>query len=100
MNSLSSTQRKKLRALAHHLDPVVLIGKNGVTGALMVAVRDALMSHELIKVKFNVFKGEKKTLSTQIAQGSGAEIAGIFGNVLILYREHPEPERRKIDLGG
>lgn len=100
MNSLSSAQRKKLRAIAHHLDPVVYVGKQGVTEALMSAIGDALLSHELIKVKFNDFKGEKKALSAQIAENSGAEIAGLIGNVLILYREHPDPEKRKIETGG
>ena len=98
MNLLSSAQRKKLRALAHHLDPVVYVGKHGVTEALLAAVTEALDAHELIKVKFNDFKSEKKALSAQIAETSGAEIAGLIGNVMILYREHPDPEKRKIDL--
>ena len=99
MNSLSSAQRKKLRALAHHLKPVVYVGKQGLTDGLMTAVEDALLSHELIKVKFNDFKGEKKAIGERIAADAHAEIAGVVGNVLILYREHPEEEKRKITLG-
>lgn len=98
MNSLSSAQRKKLRALAHHLKPVVYIGKQGLTDGLLSAVDDALLAHELIKIKFNDFKGEKKAMSERIAADAHAEIAGIVGNVLILYREHPEEDKRAIKL--
>lgn len=99
MNSLSSAQRKKLRALAHHMDPVVYVGKQGMTDSLLAAVDDALMAHELIKVKFNDFKTEKRPMSDQIAAQAHAAVAGIVGNVLILYRPHPEEEKRKIALG-
>lgn len=98
MTELSSAQRKQLRSLAHHVKPVVYVGKQGLTDGLLSAVEDALLSHELIKVKFNDFKEEKKSISERIAAHAGAQVAGIIGNVLILYREHPEPERRAIRL--
>lgn len=85
--------------MAHHLKPVVYIGKQGLTDGLLSAVDDALLAHELIKVKFNDFKGEKNAISEQIASGAQAQIAGMIGNILILYRPHPEEEKRTIKLG-
>ena len=93
MNSLTSAQRKQLRALAHHLKPVVMVGKQGVTEALLAAVNDALDSHELIKVKFQDFKEDRKALSEQIAQASQSHIAGIIGHVLILYRQQEDEDQ-------
>lgn len=98
MDSLTSAQRKQLRALAHHLQPVVYVGKQGLTDALVQAVDEALVSHELIKVKFNDFKGEKQAISEQIAAQTRASLAGIIGNIAILYRQHPEEEKRRIRL--
>lgn len=98
VNPISSAQRKKLRALAHHLKPVVYVGKHGVTEALISAVNDALESHELIKVKFNDFKDQKNELAGRIAEETKSEIAGLVGHVLTLYREQEDQDKRKIVL--
>lgn len=98
MPPLSSAQRKFLRGLAHHLDPVVLVGKQGVSDMLVRAILEALEAHELIKIRFNEFKNEKKKLTDEIARRTGAEIAGMIGHVAILFRPHPDPEKRKITL--
>jgi RNA-binding protein len=97
---ITSAQRKKLRALAHHLEPVVMIGKQGLTPAVTSAADRALHDHELIKVRFLEFKDEKKSLTARLAESTRSEIAGILGHVAILYREHADPEKRKIDLGS
>ena len=57
MNNLSSTQRSFLRSQAHHLEPVVLIGKNGVSIGTIESVNKALEARELIKIKFREYKG-------------------------------------------
>jgi RNA-binding protein len=98
MSELSSGQRKELRSLAHHLDPVVLIGNNGVTENLMRSIEAALDAHELIKIRFNEHKDSKKDLTAKIAADTGACVAGIIGHVAILYREHPKADKRKIRL--
>jgi RNA-binding protein len=100
MTDLTSTQRKYLRSQAHHLDPVVLVGKQGITETLLRAVDAALEAHELIKMRFNDFKPEKKALTAQVAEHSHCQVAGILGHVAILYREHPEEEKRKIRIPG
>lgn len=98
MNELSSTQRKALRSQAHHLEPVVLIGKNGVTDTLIRSTEDALQAHELIKVRFNDHKDSKKEMTAELAEATHAQVAGIIGHVAILYRQHEKADKRKIQL--
>lgn len=98
MPSLTSSQRKFLRSEAHHLDPVVLIGKAGVTDALIGAINAALESHELIKVRFNDFKDQKVALIEDIQARTRSERCGMLGHVAILYRQQPDAEKRKIVL--
>ena len=95
---MTSQQRKELRSLAHHLDPVVMIGKAGVTEGVVAATVKALDAHELIKVRFLEFKDEKKGLTEELAAATSSEVAGIIGHVSILYKEHPDADRRKIEL--
>lgn len=98
MADLTAAQRKYLRSQAHHLHPVVLVGRNGVTETVLDSVDRALLAQELIKVRFNEHKDEKKALTQDIAAATGAHVAGIIGHVAILYREHPEPEKRVLRL--
>lgn len=98
MHALSSAQRKELRGLAHHLDPLVFIGKQGLTDTVVKSADESLQANELIKVRFIEHKKEKKELSAEIAQRCEAQIAGIIGHVLILYRQHPDAEKQKIGL--
>lgn len=100
MKDLKGSDRKYLRGLAHALDPLVYVGKQGVTDALIGAVNEALDSHELIKVKFNDHKDEKKELSAEIEQRTESNVVGLIGNVAILYREQPDEEKRRIRLPG
>jgi RNA-binding protein len=98
MNDMNSSQRKQLRALAHHLTPVSYVGKNGLSPALIESVRVALDDHELIKVKFIEGKEERKASSEKIAAETDSNLVGLIGNIAILYREHPDPEKRTIAL--
>ena len=96
MEQLKGSQRKYLRAQAHHLKPFVLIGRNGINKQVIGSVDLALKDHELIKIKFGEFKEAKKEISAEIAQFTKSEVVEIIGNIAILYRQHPEPEKRKI----
>ncbi len=98
MNELTGAQRKYLRSLAHHLDPVCYIGKNGVTDAVIHSVSMALDAHELIKVKFNDHKDEKRTLAGELETATESHMVGLIGNIAILYREQSDPEKRLIAL--
>ena len=97
---LKGFQRKYLRGLAHDLKPTVWVGQKGMTEALTAQASEALDQHELIKVKFNDFKDpeDKKEIGGWLEEDTGASIVGMIGHTLILYRPHPDPEKRKITL--
>ena len=94
MNNLSSSERRFLRSEAHHLEPVVLIGKNGVTGGTINTINKALDSKELIKIKFREFKGEKQILSEKVAKLTNSAVVEIIGHTLIIFRQNPDLEKQ------
>ena len=94
MNNLSSSERSFLRSQAHHLEPVILLGKNGVTGGAINTINKTLYSRELIKIKFREFKDEKQILSEKIADLTNSAVVGIIGNILILFRQNPDLEKQ------
>ena len=98
MEKMKGSARKNLRSLAHHLKPVVIVGKNGINSQLIASTEVALNDHELIKVRFGEFKEEKKEISAEIAQATKSEMVGIIGNIAIFYRQHHEPGKRKIKI--
>ncbi|MGH7488901.1 MAG: ribosome assembly RNA-binding protein YhbY [bacterium] len=95
---LSGAQRKHLRGLAHHVNPVVHVGRNGVTDPVIQEIAEALDSHELIKVKLVDPQGRKKDLANEIASRSGGTRVGLVGNIVTLYRQHPDLEKRKVEV--
>ncbi len=100
--ALTSFQKKYLRALAHGLKPVVLIGQKGVSDTLIQAVDSALADHELIKVRFNEFKekSQKMVIIAEVEQNCHCRLAGLIGHTAIFYRQNSDPEQRKIMLPG
>lgn len=95
---LSGAQRKFLRGQAHHLKPLVHIGRNGLTESSLTQLDEGLADHELVKVKFLEFKDQKKELVARMEERLNAEAVGLIGHMAILYRRHPDPEKRKIRL--
>ena len=100
MNNLSSSDRSFLRSQAHHLEPVVLIGKNGISDGTVEAVNKALEARELIKIKFREFKDNKQSISDEIAASANCHVVGIIGHTVILYRQNSDPEKQNIRLPG
>lgn len=100
MNELTGAQRRYLRGLAHALRPHIMVGKAGVTDALVTALDDSLLAHELVKVKFNDFKDEKRELAETLRERTGSHLVGLLGNIATLYRPHPDQEQRGIVLPG
>lgn len=92
MEGISASEKKNLKAKAHYLKPVVQIGHKGMTKALIKAIDDALVAHELIKIQFLDFKEEKRELAQEISKETASAIIGMIGNVLVLYRKNPEDE--------
>jgi RNA-binding protein len=88
--AITTKQAAHLRALAHHLSPVVQIGKEGLNDSVVAAVKVALENHELIKVKLpQVEKAERKALTTAMASATASHVAGEIGRVAVLYKRHP-----------
>ena len=100
MDDLKGSDRRYLRGLANNLEPIVYVGKNGLTEALVAAVDDALNSHELIKMKFNDFKGEKREIAASVVEQTQSHLIAIIGNIATLYRQQEDKEKRKITLPG
>ena len=98
--ALSGSEKKYLRGLAHSLKPVVFIGQKGMTGSVITALDEAFNKHELIKIKFNEFKekDEKQEIITAITAKTGGSLCGLIGHTAIFFRQHPDPEKRKIDF--
>lgn len=82
-------QRKHLRGLAHAFKPVVQVGHDGVTDGVLAAVETALLDHELIKVRLHE-PDDKRAMAESLAARSGAELCGLVGHTVILYRAHPD----------
>jgi RNA-binding protein len=96
MKKLTGKEKACLRGLAHSLNPVVHIGKNGLSDSVIAQLEDALERHELIKVKFIDWKDEKKELSEKIEDKLNCEIVGSIGHIYIFFRENADKEQRKI----
>lgn len=94
--NLTKKQVQHLKALAHHLNPVVMIGNNGLTEGVLAETEVALTHHELIKVKIAGEDREMKTLiADAIVRETGAYNVQIIGKILVIYRPS---EARKIIL--
>jgi len=93
--TLTSRQRAFLRGTAHVLEPVVHVGQAGVSDAVLRSVDEALTAHELIKVRLHE-PDDKKADAAALAAGTGAELCGLVGHTVILYR--PDPDDPKIVL--
>lgn len=87
---MQAIDRKKFKAQAHTLNPVVMIGQAGLTGAVLAEIELALNSHELIKVRIRAEREERKKLSEKICQDTGATLIQCIGQITVIYRVKPE----------
>jgi RNA-binding protein len=96
---LTSHDRKQLRQIAHHLDPVVIVGDHGVSDALIAETDRALTDHELIKVKVqNTDREARATAAEALASACNAEIVQSIGKIRVLYRRNPDAKPRLSNL--
>ena len=83
-------QIKELKAKAHKLEPVVIIGAKGVTEEVLAEIDRALKAHELIKVRAPALeRGERNTVLTRVCERTGAQPVQQVGKVFVLYRKNP-----------
>jgi RNA-binding protein len=97
--NLGIRDRKRLRQIAHHLDPVIIVGDQGVSDAVVAETDRALTDHELIKVKVQSGDREERALATAALAGAcSAEVVQAIGRVVVLYRRNPEAKPRLSNL--
>ncbi|WP_454781319.1 ribosome assembly RNA-binding protein YhbY [Legionella sp. WA2022007384] len=91
---MDTALKKSLKAQAHHLKPVVLLGAKGLTEAVIAETDIALISHELIKVKINGAEREDRIImADELCQQLQAELVQMIGNTLIMYRKNEEKHK-------
>ena len=91
---MDSAERKALKARAHNLEPVVLIGSKGVTDEVIAEIDRALKAHELIKVRApGLDRHQRADALGSIVERTKAENVQHIGKVFKAYRNHPRHQR-------
>ena len=92
---ISSKDKQKLKGLAHSIKPSVIIGKEGASKSTINSIKNILENKELIKVKFNFFQNEKDSIAKEIEDYCNATIVGQIGNIIILFKQSHDIDKRK-----
>lgn len=88
---LTGKQKRFLRSKAHHLNPILQVGKGGVNDNMIKQVADALEARELMKICIlQNCEEDKETVAEELAAGTRAELVQIIGNTIVLYKESRE----------
>ncbi len=97
---LTGAQKSFLRSLGQQLDPALKVGKDGLSPAFFAELQRLLRSHELVKLRFTGAgdRAERAAWCTQIADEGRCVCAGAVGHTALFYRQHPEPEQRRVAL--
>lgn len=98
MAELTGRQLGFLKGRGQLLEPLVKVGRAGLSEGFLASLNQALDEHELVKVKFTDFKEEKKTLAPAMAEKTNSRLVMRVGNVAVLYRPASDPEKRKLKL--
>lgn len=95
--ALTGKQTRHLRALGHHLEPVVQIGKNGITEAVIAQLAEAIDHHELVKVKLlPECPVDRNEAGAELASALGADLAQTLGRTILLWKRNPQ--KAKVEL--
>lgn len=94
--SLTSHTKQRLIAQAHSLHPIVIIGNDGLTQAVLLEIDRALFDHELIKIRMPAIeKSEKTQLIQSITSDLSAECLKVIGHIAILYKPSDKDRKKK-----
>jgi RNA-binding protein len=99
--AISTRARQHLRSLAHHLEPAVQVGAEGLSEPVCAAIAEALEHHELVKVRLGQnFPGARTDAGRELAARLGADLTQVIGRIVVLYRrrEKDDPQRPRIEL--
>jgi RNA-binding protein len=89
MQKLTNAQISQLKGQAQRMKATFKVGREGLSPAFLAALGEALKHRELIKVKFDEFKEQKKELAPKLAEGTASHLITRVGNVVVLYRPKP-----------
>lgn len=94
LEPLTNAQVRKFKAAAQLLEPMLKVGKSGLSEGFVRTVSEALDQHELVKIKFVEFKEQKKELAPLLAEKTGSHLVMRVGNVMVLHRGGRKEEGR------
>ena len=94
---MTSKERAAWRAKANTLEPIIQIGKDGISDNLVTQVDDALDTRELIKIKVHLDTAPNapKEFANELAEKTGADVIQVIGGVIVLYRKADEKKLQK-----
>ncbi|WP_106768396.1 ribosome assembly RNA-binding protein YhbY [Paenibacillus faecalis] len=85
---LTGKQKRYLRSMAHHLDPIFQVGKGGSNDHLIRHISEALEKRELLKVSvLNNCMEQPRDIAVELAEGAQAELVQVIGKTIVLYKE-------------
>ncbi|MCX7089339.1 MAG: YhbY family RNA-binding protein [Methylococcales bacterium] len=87
---MNNADKKRLKAQAHALKPVIMIGHAGLTPAVLAEIERTLDHHELIKIKIRVERDDRVVISNQICADTKAELLQQIGQIIVIYRKNPQ----------
>ncbi len=89
--TLSTQQKKSLRGVAHHLDPIVAVSERGLSEGIVEETERALRDHELIKVRVLMTdRTSRSEITAELAAQCSAAVLQQIGKVAVLYRHNPQ----------
>lgn len=90
---LTTNQKKYLRGIAHGLNPMIIIGANGVTESLMAELESTLEHHEILKIKMaSADREDRKKIVDYILEQTGALLVQTIGKICVIYRQNDDTE--------
>lgn len=88
---INTELRQALKAQAHHLKPIIIIGSKGLTPAVVAETNVAIDAHELLKVKINgAEKKDRIIMADNLCEQLPAELVQLIGSTAIIYRKKVE----------
>lgn len=93
--AISQDQKKQFKAIGHHLKPIVIIAKNGLTDGVILELGRALADHELIKIKLAFTSPDERLQALQeVSQATAGEIVQSIGKTALIYKKADKPNTK------
>jgi len=86
---VNSARKKQLKAQAHSLKPVIIVGQSGLTESVLKEIEITLDTHELIKIKIRAEKEVRNQIRDQVIANTHSELIQTIGQIIVIYRKKP-----------